>query len=53
MDKKRKTIVKQFDVIQIDLDNDLEEDCELIYDKDIGEGKDEFKYNSRNINFVF
>jgi len=51
LDKKRKTIVKQFDVIQIDLDNDLEEDFELIYDKDIGEGKDEFKYNYRNINF--
>jgi hypothetical protein len=35
--------IKQFDVIQTDLDNDLEEDFELIYDKDIGEGKDEFK----------
>ena len=37
MDKKRKTIVKQFDVIQIDLDNDLEEDFELIYDISVKE----------------
>ena len=51
LDEKRKTEVKQFDVIQIDLDNDLQEDFEIIYDKDISEGKEEFKYHYRNVNF--
>ena len=50
LDKKAKYIYKKFDVIQIDLDNDFQEDFELFNDKDI-KGKDDLKYNYRNINY--
>ena len=50
LDKKVKYIFKKFDVIQIDLDNDFNEDFELFNEKDI-KNKDDLKYNYRNINY--
>ena len=50
LDKKAKYIFKKFDVIQIDLDNDFNEDFELFNEKDI-KNKDDLKYNYRNINY--
>ena len=50
LDKKTKYIFKKFDVIQIDLDNDFNEDFELFNEKDI-KNKDDLKYNYRNINY--
>ena len=50
LDKKSKTVVKQFDVIQIDLDNDFEEEFDFFNDKDISEEKEDFKHNHRNKN---
>ena len=50
LDKKAKYIFKKFDVIQIDLNNDFNEDFELFNEKDI-KNKDDLKYNYRNINY--
>ena len=50
LDKKAKYIFKKFDVIQIDLDNDFNEDFELFNEKDI-KNEDDLKYNYRNINY--
>ena len=50
LDKKAKYILDKFEVIQIDLDNDFNEDFELFNEKDI-KSKDDFKYNYRNINY--
>ena len=51
LDKKSKFYHQKFDVIQIDLDNDIEEDIDIFYDKDINDEDDYNKYNYRNLNY--
>ena len=51
LDQGRKIVVKKYDVIQIDLDNDYQEDFEFFDDKDINEDISDNKYNYRNINY--
>ena len=49
LENKKININKNFDVIQIDIDNDLEEDFELFNNKDINIRKEDFKYNYMNL----
>ena len=51
LDQGRKIVVKKYDVIQIDLDNDYQEDFEFFDDKDINQDISDNKYNYRNINY--
>ena len=49
LENKKLITNKQFDVIQIDIDNDFQEDLELFNNKDINKGKEDFKYNYMNL----
>ena len=51
LDQGRKIIIKKYDVIQIDLDNDYQEEFELFNDKDINQDINDNKYNYRNMDY--
>ena len=53
LNKKEIVTMKKFDVIQIDLDNDLEDDFEFFNDNNSSEEKEESKYNYRNMDLNY